>query len=171
VRARLVKQGVTARFVEVEREVQLRLGGDEVHVLNLGSGHTDGDLVAYVPNRKLLIAGDLFNGLTEPNVDTANGGSLRGIEAALERMLELDFERVVPGHGDLSDRAAVEHLLKYLQELERQVRQARAAGLDEDATVQKVRLPEEFSDIRPFLGLVSREKNVRLMWKGLEKNL
>jgi glyoxylase-like metal-dependent hydrolase (beta-lactamase superfamily II) len=168
-RARLEKSGVKASFVTVEREVRLLLGAEEVYVMNVGSGHTDGDLIAYVPARGLLIAGDLFNTAAEPHVDESYGGSLLGVKAALERMLELHFERVVPGHGDIADRAAMEHTVAYLRELERQVQQAREKGLDEDATVREVKLPEEFSDIQPFLGLATREKNVRRMWKGLEQ--
>jgi cyclase len=168
-RARLERSGVKAPFVEVERDVRLLLGPAEVHVMNIGSGHTDGDLIAYVPARGLLIAGDLFNTAAEPHVDEAFGGSLLGVKAALEAMLELDFERVVPGHGEIADRTAVEHEVAYLRELERLVQEARAKGLDEDATVREVKLPAQFDDIHPFLGVATREKNVRRMWKGLEQ--
>jgi glyoxylase-like metal-dependent hydrolase (beta-lactamase superfamily II) len=166
-RARLEKGGVKARFVEVEKEVDLLLGGEEVQVLNLGSGHTDGDLVAYFPKRKLLIAGDLFNTAAEPHLDEGLGGSLLGVKAALENMLTLDFERVVPGHGEVTDRAALEHTLAYLTALQTAVEAARAKGLDEEATVREVKLGDEFSDIHNFLGVATREKNVRRMWKGL----
>jgi cyclase len=168
-RARLEKQGVKARFVEVEKEVHLLLGGEEVQVLNLGSGHTDGDLVAYVPARGLLITGDLFNTAAEPHIDESFGGSLLGVKAALTQMMELDFEHVIPGHGDITDRSAVEHTLAYLEELEKQVREARERGLDEEATVREVKLPAQFDDIHAFLGLATREKSVRRMWKGLEE--
>src|SRR5262249_48697114 len=143
-RVRLEKQGVHAPFVEVENEVRLVLGGEEVRVLNLGSGHTDGDLVAYVPGRKLLISGDLFNEPFEPNIDDSYGGDLMGLKAALERMLQLDFERVVPGHGEVTTRAAFEHVVGYLRALEAEVRSAKARGLGEDATAAAVKLPPEF---------------------------
>ena len=166
-RRRLEKKGVKARFIEVEREVRLMLGAEEMLALNLGSGHTDGDLVAYFPRRKLLVTGDLFTGLREPHVDEEFGGSLRGLQAALERALTLDVERIVPGHSDVTDRAALEHVVAYLRALEEAVRAAREKGLDEDATVQSVKLGAQFDDIQPFAPIATREKNVRRMYQGL----
>jgi glyoxylase-like metal-dependent hydrolase (beta-lactamase superfamily II) len=165
-RARLEAKGVKARFVEVEQEVQLDLGGETVKVLNLGSGHTDGDLVAYFPGRKLLVAGDLFQGWHGVHVVEGDGGNIVELEAAVQRMLELDVERIVPGHGDLTDRRPLERTGAYLDELHRQVAAAKAEGLGEDATVAKVSLPE-YSDLGDFFGMDSKEKNVRRMYKAL----
>src|ERR1043165_7575034 len=95
-RARLEAKGVKARFVEVEREVELQLGGEKVRVMNVGSGHTDGDLIAYFPERKLLVSGDLFSGWHGPHVVDADGGDIAALEETTRRLLELDVERIVP---------------------------------------------------------------------------
>lgn len=166
-RERLQRDGVRARFVEVEQEVQLDLGGELVQVLNLGSGHTDGDLVAYLPKRKLLIAGDLYQGLEGVHVADADGGNIAELEVTLRRLLELDVERIVPGHGELTGREPLVRASGYLTSLKEQVVAARAAGLSEDATVAKVDL-SGYSDIGNFFGLDSNEKNVRRMYKALE---
>jgi cyclase len=166
-RSRLEWMGIRARYVEVEQELQLELGGEVVRVLNLGSGHTDGDLVAYFPARKLLVSGDLFIGLFEPHIDELFGGDILALSATLDRMLQLEVERIVPGHADLTDRTALARVSAYLHELEAQVRAAKAAGLSEDATAEKVRMPE-WDDIKPFIGISSRAKNVRRMWKAVQ---
>jgi cyclase len=165
-RARLEEKGVKARFVEVEREVELVLGGEKVKVLNVGSGHTDGDLIAYFPGRKLLVAGDLFQGWHGPHVVDGDGGDIVQLEETTRRLLELDVERIVPGHGELTDRAPLERTAAYLTELRRRVAEAKAKGLSEDAAAAAVRL-EGFDDVGEFFGLDSREKNLRRMYKAL----
>lgn len=165
-RERLERSGVRARFVEVEQEVQLNLGDEVVKVLNLGSGHTDGDLVAYLPNRKLLVTGDLFVGLEGVHVFDEDGANVAELADTLQRLLTLDVERVVPGHGELTDRAALVHVAEFMAAMKQQVAEARASGLSEDETARRVLLPE-YADIGDFFGLDSREKNVRRMYRAL----
>ncbi len=165
-RARLEAKGVKAPFVEVESEVELQLGGEKVQVMNLGSGHTDGDLVAYFPGRKLLVAGDLFHGWHGPHVIDADGGDIARLEVTLRRLLELDVETIVPGHGELTDRKPLERTAAYLSDLRARVADAKAKGLDEDAAVASVRA-DAFTDIGEFFGMDSREKNARRMYKAL----
>lgn len=54
----------------------LVLGGEEVQLRYFGVGHTDGDLVAYLPAQGLLVAGDLFLNGFEPSCDVAAGGNM-----------------------------------------------------------------------------------------------
>jgi len=166
-RARLEQKGVKAKFVEVETEVRLQLGAEEVRVLNLGSGHTDGDLVAYLPGRKLLITGDLYNGLAGAHVADDDGGNIGALADTLQRLLELDVERIVPGHGELTGRAELVRVAAYYQEMKQQVAAARGRGATEDECVREVTLAG-FSDVGDFFGLDSREKNVRRMYKAVQ---
>ena len=61
----------------------------------LGRGNTGGDVVAYLPAEKILIAGDL---LDHP-VPYAFGGYPHEWIRTLQAMALLDFATVVPGHG------------------------------------------------------------------------
>lgn len=167
-RRRLEAEGIHAPFVEVEREVQILLDGDEVRVLSLGGGHTDGDLVALFPRHKLLVAGDLINNGFEPYCDPKYGGDILELAHTLPRVMALDFEQVVPGHGEVMPRAKAQQLSDYLQALEAQVRSAREAGMTEDQVAAKVTLPEY--PLERFLGFVtSREGNVRAMFQSLAR--
>lgn len=167
-RKRLEATGVRAPFVEVEGEVRLMLDGDEVRVLGMGSGHTDGDLVAYLPGRKLLIAGDLINQGFEPYADPKFGGDILALCRTLQNLMTLDFEQVLPGHGELVPRAQVQFLADYAAALEAEVRSARAEGLTEDQVAQKVTLPQ--FPLERFLVVVStREGNVRAMFQALAR--
>lgn len=167
-RARLEAQGMTARWVDVEHEVRLTLGGEPVRVLFEGAGHTDGDLVALFEARRLLVAGDLVLAQNEPVVDEASGGDLLSLEETLDRLLALDFDRVLPGHGPPVDRARVGRLREYLQAVHAAVSAARAKGLDEDAVAREVRV-DGFDDIEPVPFLTNRDKTLRLMFRALER--
>src|SRR5690606_34246817 len=65
-----------------------------------------GDVVVLFPDHRLLAAGDLFTvGTGLPQlVDYRGGGSAREWTRTLEKVLELDFDKVVPGHGAVADK-------------------------------------------------------------------
>ncbi|MET0683605.1 MAG: MBL fold metallo-hydrolase [Casimicrobiaceae bacterium] len=78
-----------------DRELNIDLGNREVQLRFLGRGNTGGDVVAYLPAEKILIAGDL---LDHP-VPYAFGGYPHEWIRTLQAMALLDFATVVPGHG------------------------------------------------------------------------
>jgi glyoxylase-like metal-dependent hydrolase (beta-lactamase superfamily II) len=165
-RKRLAACGLKARWVDIEREARLVLGNEEVRVIHPGRGHTDGDLVVFFPNRKLLMAGDMFVDEHLPFADVRAGGNLLDFGRALDELLKLDFEQVVPGHGPVAPRARVEHLRAYLRALETQTLAALQQGLSEEAAVDAVQV-QGFEGLRNlFLG-VDRQSNVRDMYRAL----
>jgi cyclase len=90
-----------------------------------GRGHTDGDIVIHLPDQRMLIAGDLF-ALYEPYravFDYSAGGSLRDWPRTLERVLQLDFDTVIPGHSGVTDRSNVEGYVAYLTRTQQMVRE------------------------------------------------
>ena len=165
-RFRLTERGLKARWVDIEREAQLVLGNEEVRVIHPGRGHTDGDLVVFFPNRKLLVTGDLFVDGHLPYADARAGGNLLGFGRALDAMLKLDFEEVVPGHGPPVPRARVEHLRAYLRALETQTLAAIQQGATAEAAEAAVKVPG-FGDLRNLLLGVDRKSNVRDMYRAL----
>ncbi len=119
---------------------------DEIHLLSLGSGHTRGDVVVYVPARGVAITGDL---VTHPVPAAAEAFPVAWIET-LEALLALDFEVAVPGHGPpLYDRGYIELMAATLKSIVSQVRTARNQGLDlaaAAAAVQVEGLREQYAD-------------------------
>jgi cyclase len=165
-RTRLEAIGVRAHWVEVTHEVQLSLGGETVRILAMGSGHTDGDLVALFVSRKLLVAGDLVLDGYEPHVDEKSGGSLLALRDTLDRLLELDFERVLPGHGSPGTRADVQRLRAYLAAVEAAATRALAQGVD-DETAVKVMTVTGFDDLKPVPFATDRAMTFRRMVREL----
>jgi glyoxylase-like metal-dependent hydrolase (beta-lactamase superfamily II) len=114
--------------VTFEREWSLSVGGKTVHAVYPGPGHTDGDLAVYFEEDRVLHAGDLVWNGHWLNVDPAAGGSIRLWPSAIDRLLKLDFDVVIPGHGPVATRADVEHFRDFLQILWRQSYTALAKG-------------------------------------------
>ena len=90
-----------------------------------GRGHTDNDIVIHLPTKKMLIAGDLFAlyGPYREVIDYTAGGSLRDWTRTLERVLQLDFDTVIPGHSGLTDRKTMEGYKDYLTRTQEMVRE------------------------------------------------
>lgn len=91
----------------------------------LGRGHTDGDVVVHLPTERLVITGDLFAlyGPYRAVIDYTAGGSLRDWTRTLERLLELEFDTVIPGHSGVTDPANIEGYIDYLTRTQDMVRE------------------------------------------------
>ena len=95
--------------ITVEPRGAVHLGGKVAEIYYLGRGHTDGDVVVLFPEHRTLAAGDLFThgeGLPQL-VDHAGGGSAKEWTGTLDKVLALDFDAVVPGHGTVTNKQAV----------------------------------------------------------------
>jgi glyoxylase-like metal-dependent hydrolase (beta-lactamase superfamily II) len=84
--------------VVFDSQASVFLGDIEARAYYFGRGHTNGDAVIYFPDLKVVHTGDL---ITEgmPVLDYANGASAIEWVAVLEKLLALDFDVVIPGHG------------------------------------------------------------------------
>ena len=88
----------------------LEVGGREVRLIEVGPAHTPGDLIVWVPDARIAIPADiLFVGVTP----ILWAGSPERWIAALERLLELDAERFVPGHGPISGADEARRVIDY----------------------------------------------------------
>jgi len=89
-------------------ETSVFLGGKEVRARYFGRGHTNGDVIVYFPAQRVIHTGDLMAGVT-PLIDYNGGGSIvewsKTIDAA---MAALDFDKVIPGHGVVTNRAGLQ---------------------------------------------------------------
>lgn len=85
----------------------LSVGGHEAQVRHPRRAHTDGDSFVYFKQANVLATGDVFAQGRFPNIDYVAGGGVDGVIAAIDTMLAMtnDATIVVPGHGDLTNRA------------------------------------------------------------------
>jgi glyoxylase-like metal-dependent hydrolase (beta-lactamase superfamily II) len=85
-------------------EATINLGGKEVQARCFGRGHTNGDAVIFFPARRTIHTGDLMAGAT-PLIDYPNGGSVVEFTKTLDAILQMDFDTVIPGHGNVQKKA------------------------------------------------------------------
>ena len=97
---------------------ELYVNGEAVELIHQPDAHTDGDLIVFFRRSDVISTGDIFVMNSFPVIDRARGGTIDGLIASLNTILDLVIpaptqERgtmIVPGHGRLAD----EHdLLEY----------------------------------------------------------
>jgi glyoxylase-like metal-dependent hydrolase (beta-lactamase superfamily II) len=117
-------------------ETSIFLGGAETRALYYGQGHTNGDAVIYFPDLRVIHTGDLVvwgqrtdKSLLTPFVDRANGGSLTQWLTTLDRVLALDFDAAIPGHGPVLTKDQVRIFRRNLETLRQRVTAAAVPGV------------------------------------------
>jgi glyoxylase-like metal-dependent hydrolase (beta-lactamase superfamily II) len=90
----------------------LHFNGDDIDVIHVPSGHTDGDVIVRFRQADVLFAADLFNNGDYTRVDL-RGGSLDGMIAAYQKLLPAldDQVKVVPGRGRAGTKKDLEEYL------------------------------------------------------------
>jgi len=104
----------------------LYLGGHEARIYHPGPAHTQGDLVVYFPDEQTIATGDLFLTNSCPAMDD---GDMENWIAALDQMLELPVEHVVPGHFELATKSELQRFRDYLADLRNQVARMYRQGM------------------------------------------
>lgn len=112
-------------------ETELRVGDKRVQLIEVGPAHTRGDILIYVPENRTVFTGDILFIDCTPIMWAGPASSWA---RACDRILALDVETIVPGHGPITDKAGVARMRDYLSFVEREARARFAAGLSlEDA--------------------------------------
>jgi len=89
----------------LDRDTTLVVGGVEFQIRMVGPSHTPEDLAVYLPSEKVLFAGDLVFRSRIPYVGQADS---RHWIVALDTLLGIDAQVIVPGHGALSSEARLD---------------------------------------------------------------
>jgi cyclase len=97
-----------------KKELVFYLGGHEVQIYHPGPAHTQGDLVVYFPDEHAIATGDLFLTNSCPAMDD---GDMENWITALDHMLALPVEHVVPGHFELATKSELQRFRNYLADL------------------------------------------------------
>lgn len=123
---------LTPPTVPVSAVTVLTAGGREIELQPLPPGHTDTDLAVRVPDAAVWLLGDVIEQSGAPMFGSGSyplrwGASLRGL---LERIGPADV--IVPGHGEVVDRAFVAEQARLLEEVAAMVRRAVEAGTPVD---------------------------------------
>ncbi len=94
---------------------EVYVNGEAVRLIHQPAAHTDGDVLVHFRGSDVVATGDIYTNTGYPVIDTARGGTINGIIAGLNRILDLTVPKdkqeggtmVIPGHGRIADEADV----------------------------------------------------------------
>lgn len=117
--------------------VTFHLNGDELYVFHVEHAHTDGDALIHFRGSNVLHMGDIYFAGGYPFIDVSSGGSIDGTIAAVDQALSLvdDDTPIIPGHGDLSNKAELSEYRAMLAGVRDAIAADIAKGLSEDEVV------------------------------------
>ncbi len=113
-----------------ERQMNIDLGDERVELIHAGPSHTSGSAVVYLPSKKLLFAGDILFTDFHPY---QGDGDMAGWTKTLDDLLAMDVEKIVPGHGPLSNKQDLREMKAYLAQFDARAQALAATGQDPDA--------------------------------------
>ena len=150
-------------------EATLHFAGEEIHAVHVENAHTDGDIVLRFKKANVLHCGDTFFNGGYPFIDVDSGGSVDGYLAAHEKLLSLADEqtKIIPGHGPLGDKAALQAAHGVLKALRDRIK----GLLDEGKTAEQIAAakPSADTDAKWGQGFIKGDRIVDTIIHSLQK--
>ncbi|MFK7915836.1 MAG: MBL fold metallo-hydrolase [Pseudomonadales bacterium] len=108
-------------------QLDLQVGDKAVSLIEVGPAHTRGDVLVHVPADRTVFTGDI---LFIDGTPLMWAGPVGNWLSACDRIIAMDAEVIVPGHGPLTDVAGVRRMRGYLEYITNEARKRFDAGLD-----------------------------------------
>ncbi|HKB12537.1 MAG TPA: MBL fold metallo-hydrolase [Vicinamibacterales bacterium] len=141
---------VTPPAVTFDTAMTIVRGGREMRLLYLGRGHTDTDVVVYLPKERVVCTGDLMESVVSYMGDSFPQDWI----ATLDRLKALDFDTVMPGHGVVfKGKGKIDAFQKYLRDVLTQTAALRKQGLSAEQTAQKIDVTAYKDDLPSIRGV------------------
>ncbi len=120
--------------VTLTDRMTLYRGSREIQIRHLGRGHTAGDLVVFLPRERVVMTGDF---LTAGMSNLSDSFPDEWI-ASLDELKKLDFDTVMPGHGEaFTDKAKIGYWQDYLRDVWAEAGRMKQQGVSaEDAAMR-----------------------------------
>ena len=155
-------------------------GSHEIHLWHPGApAHTAGDATVFLPKERVLFTGDLSFHYVTPLAFQGHVG--HWIEAA-SRVLDLDADVVVPGHGSIGTRQDVRLLRDYLVLVRQEARTRFDAGMPAEAAARDIKLgvyaswreaerilPNVMRCYQEFRNETDQDLDVKALIEGMER--
>jgi glyoxylase-like metal-dependent hydrolase (beta-lactamase superfamily II) len=129
----------------VDKSRTIKLGGTTLELTYLGLNHSDSTLLMRLPKEKVIFAVDFISVGTLPARGMIDSYPLEW-EAALKRVLAMDWEKLIPGHpgagGRLGTRQDAQDILTFLQDASAEVKKAAQEGKCWDTVEKEMKLPK-----------------------------
>ena len=153
--------------VTYDERTTIYMNGEEIQLIPLRDAHTDGDTAVRFPAADVLMTGDVYRSVGFPFMDPNNGGTLKGMLASLNVLIESAGPNttVIPGHGPITNRAAIIAHLKMAETVRDRVAKALAQG----QTLEQVVASKPTKDFDETVGnaAASADRFVTGVYNGL----
>jgi len=148
-------------------EASLRLNGDNVRAIHVAHAHTDGDAIVHFEKANVLHMGDTFFHGLYPFIDVNSGGGIDGVIASADKALSLADEKtkIIPGHGELTDRAGLQTYRDILIGIRANVKTLKDAGKTLQETIDAK--PTAQFDAKVNVNFISPERVITAVYNSL----
>jgi len=142
---------------------------EEIMFLHFHNGHIDGDAMVYFVHNNVLHTGDLYFQGRYPFIDLNSGGSVNGyIEAARKALMLIDDDtKIIPGHGNFSNKKEYLSFLEMMEYLYTNISQAIASGKTENEIVADESLTEKYDQLGYGSGFINGQKIRQIFYSSL----
>jgi glyoxylase-like metal-dependent hydrolase (beta-lactamase superfamily II) len=126
--------------VTFAQQLTVHFNGDELAVIHLPNGHTDGDSVVWFKQANVIHMGDHFFNGAFPYIDIGSGGSVSGVIRNLEQVIQMvpaDI-KIIPGHGPMANIADLSKSLDTIKATQKIIQQGVSAGLSDSKIEAKL---------------------------------
>jgi glyoxylase-like metal-dependent hydrolase (beta-lactamase superfamily II) len=136
------------------RDKKLFFNGEGVHIIHEPAAHTDGDRIVFFRRSDVISTGDVFNTTNYPVIDVPGGGTINGMIAAVNHVIDLIIPvygqeggtMVIPGHGRLSDLGDVLNYREMATIIRDRVQDMKKKGM----TLEQVKAAKPTRDYDPL---------------------
>ena len=121
-------EGVTKRLPNTTftGETQRQVGDKIVELIEVGPAHTNGDVLVHVPSDKVVFTGDILFIEGHPILWA---GPVKNWINACDRIISMEVDFVVPGHGPVTDNRGVKAVRDYLAYIDAESRERFESGM------------------------------------------
>ena len=123
--------------VTLQTRMTLYRGDREIQIRFLGRAHTAGDVVVYLPKERVVITGDMLTAA----LSNMSDAFVNEWPATLDEVKKLDFDTVLPGHGEaFTDKAKIDYFQAYLRDVWTEVSRLKQQGVSAEEAAKRVDL-------------------------------
>ncbi|QNI33030.1 MBL fold metallo-hydrolase [Alloacidobacterium dinghuense] len=121
-------------FIDKEK---IFINNDELDLVNMPDAHTDTDIYIHFAGGNVLHCGDVFFNGVYPFIDASTGGTINGMIRGADACLAVadDKTKIVPGHGPLGDKDALQKYRDMLAAIATKVEKLKSSGQSLDQVI------------------------------------
>ncbi|MDI7259181.1 MAG: MBL fold metallo-hydrolase [Thermodesulfobacteriota bacterium] len=143
--------------------LNLYMGQHHLELLHL-PGHTPGQIAVYVPRERVVFTGDNFSNGFQPALSYCC--PLEWLDS-LKRILDLDADYIVPGHGEVGEKRTVRDFMSFFQHCVDEVQEAIHRGMSKEQTIESIQFEDRLPPRHP--GREQQRKNIGRLYDMLSK--